>query len=525
MNNIILHIILREYLIIVNSDDLPIGLETKILGTFTKSNPEYYSKVNMGFRPNPNKIPKKIRLYKRSVTITDLGKGELAYNSIKIERGCYASFTKLVEDYNKVSKVKGRPQISLKIQVLAVKAPVDIPDHPYILEEYQQDTWDTIETTKKVQGMISYPPGGGKTILGLTLFANLKQRTIVLVHTNDLVLQWKARIKSAFPDIIPGILNDKRVKTLKEGKEITIATVQTVISIEDKFKFFSKYGLVILDECHHASAPTFQEAIGEAPCLYRFGLSASQKRRDKKEFLMNALFGDWIVRLDYSDIKDRVVFPTIIPVIAPSTIEYTTLLRKAKIPNPETGKVEEIEVLDYVKAFGALAEDILRNTMLLELIEEFLENEKNIILTLSKRREQAKMLHEFISSSGVAAGLLLGGGTSKYIREKEEILNLTRDRKIRVLSGTSVADEGLDVITLNVLVLTSPTSFTETLKQRLGRVMRDDKSDEDGKEAFVLDVVDTSIPEFVDAWKAREAFYKKNGMHIDYSRAPELQPF
>lgn len=525
MNNIILHIILREYLTIVNSDDLPIGFETKILDVFTKSNPEYYSKVNMGFRPNPDKIPKKIRLYKRGSTLIDLGNGEAVYNSIKIERGCYSTFTGLVEDYNKVSVVKNRPQIKLKVKVLASKVPVDIPDHPYILEEYQQDTWDTIESTKRVQGMVSYPPGGGKTILGLTLWANLKQRTIVLVHTNDLVLQWKARIKSAFPEVIPGILNDTRVKAVKEGKEITIATVQTVASITNKREFFGKYGMVILDECHHASAPSFQCCIGEAPCLYRFGLSASQKRRDKKEFLMNALFGDWIVRLDYSDIKDRVVFPTIIPVSVQSSVEYTSLLRTVKIPNPETGKFEETEVLDYVKAFGALSEDVLRNSLILDLLEEFLEDDKNIILTLSKRREQAKMLHDFISESGVPAGLLLGGGTAKYVREKEEILNKTRNREIRVLSGTSVADEGLDVITLNVLVLTAPTSFTETLKQRLGRIMRDDKSDKEGKEAIVLDIVDINIPEFMDAWKAREAFYKKNGMQIDYSRAPELKPF
>lgn len=518
-NHIKLHIYINSCITIVNPEVLPLSIEHRILKEFTRSNPDYYAARSMGF--STWKIPKKIRLYNRirvfSKKNLETGAEEnKEYDAIIIDRGMWDEFKKLINSINKVSKVKSRPLIKVILKYATSKNHIEVPDPGYTYEDYQQETVDILKREMPMQGIISYPPGGGKTVIGISLVSIFKQRTLILTHTGDLFDQWLTRLQGVYPDLKIGQISSKRKH--REGDEITVAMIQSIKSNKDLNKLMRGYGLVIMDECHHSPAESFNKVLRYSPCHHRIGLSASKKRRDRKEFLMHATFGDFISVKSYEDIESRIIYPIVMPVGVTANIDYEDLLREPKVNNKEI----EPNLFDYTKAFGDLATDPVRNYMIFNIVEECLKSPDAFILILTKRREQAFMLADFIrgelfkESSSEQVGVIVGGGTIKYKKEKEEMLQKVRDKKMRVLIGTSVADEGLDVVTLNRLILTAPSSFVEMLKQRIGRIMRW----HEGKDTpIVYDLVDTNIPEFITAWRSREKFYKKiKGIEIDYSR-------
>ncbi len=170
-----------------------------------------------------------------------------------------------------------------------VANPVHFKPSQIILKAYQRPALETMIT--KNQGVLEAPPGSGKTIVGVETILERSQRSLVLVHTKDLLRQWCDRFEQ-FTDIKPGVIDADRL----DLKDVTVGMVQSLRKPLDG-SFVKQFGLVLLDEAHHAPAYTFEQLLNQFPAKYRYGLTATPNRRDGLSFVLHAVLGSTIYRI------------------------------------------------------------------------------------------------------------------------------------------------------------------------------------------------------------------------------------
>ena len=134
------------------------------------------------------------------------------------------------------------------------------------------------EAVKNGGGLISLKCGGGKTVLSLWIIALLKVKTIVVVHKDFLMTQWRDRIMEFLPDARIGKIQQNTIDI--ENKDIVLAMVQSLSMKEYEPEVFSSFGLAVFDECHHLGAEVFHKAMQKVSSKYMLGLSATPNRKD-----------------------------------------------------------------------------------------------------------------------------------------------------------------------------------------------------------------------------------------------------
>ena len=131
---------------------------------------------------------------------------------------------------------------------------------------------------EKGGGIISIRCGGGKTVLALHIISVLKKKTIVIVHKDFLMTQWRDRILEFLPDAKIGKIQQDTIDI--EGKDIVLAMVQSLSMKEYDEGVFNSFGLAIFDECHHLGAEVFSKSMRKVASKYMLGLSATPRRKD-----------------------------------------------------------------------------------------------------------------------------------------------------------------------------------------------------------------------------------------------------
>ena len=142
------------------------------------------------------------------------------------------------------------------------------------------DSCDITKPYKKASrgGIISVPCGFGKTVLALYLIGKLKKKTIVIVHKEFLVNQWKERIHQYLPDAKIGTIQGNKIDT--EDCDIVIGMLQSLSMKDYPESLFNDYGFCIVDECHHIAAEVFSRSLSKVNSQFMLGLSATPKRKD-----------------------------------------------------------------------------------------------------------------------------------------------------------------------------------------------------------------------------------------------------
>ena len=479
-----INIILSETIKLLKVEGLPQSLINDFREVGRWNNPDYYKKKNMGFYVRG--IPKQITA--RKLTIEEDNSRTLTY-----ERGLWS---KIMEALNKYRNIG----ITLKRKNHLVSSKAEFPPFKLKLEDYQQQDLDNV-LKGPAQGIISYPTGGGKTIIAAALLGKLNQRTLICVHTRDLASQWKEVLtKKCFDNLSVSRIGGGKLDF--SGQHVVIGTVQTLKNLTDSDDFQS-FGCIILDECHHVSAPSFIDVVGKSRAKYRYGLSATLKRQDGKDFLLEAVFGETLVELTYKDIENRVELPVVYK------INFNT---QETIPMDVYSIRKDQEYLNMVEMHKFLAGDERRTDLITSIAGSCMQNPLNSVLILVKLRDHATTLFDRLNVFYPdQVGLLMGGHSKAYQKEKEEIIKKANEGKIRIPIGTSIADEGLDIARLNVLIMAAPASFDGLIKQRMGRIIRKhpDKGD-----PVIYDIVDAQIPEMLGFWRKREKLYKSIDIEI-----------
>lgn len=170
--------------------------------------------------------------------------------------------------------------------------PLPWKDKPHDLREYQKEAVDIIE--KEPRGILNFATGLGKTLTAVHLIKNIRKRTLVVVPTESVALQFYEVLASAFGDSKVALFKGNR----KKIKDITVGVAASVNNQVEKFKEHD-LGMIIFDEVHHIAANTFFNISKALADTYRiYGLTATDFRSDGKDIMINAGCGPVIMKRD-----------------------------------------------------------------------------------------------------------------------------------------------------------------------------------------------------------------------------------
>lgn len=334
-------------------------------------------------------------------------------------------------------------------------------------------------------GIISVPCGFGKTVLALYLLSKLKKKTIVIVHKEFLMEQWKERIEFFLPDAKIGKLQGNVIKI--KDKDIVLGMLQSISMREYDDEIFKDFGFVIYDECHHLGAEVFSKSLLKVGCRYTLGLSATPDRGDGLTKVFKWFLGN-IVYL----IKQREQEDVLVKVIKyyDDHDDYSNIKMNFK------GQINMPVMITNICLYPK------RNDIILQYLKECI-SEKRKTLILSDRREHLKILKKRIEEETEASsGYYLGGMKQELLKETEE--------KDVMLGTFSMASEGFDCKELDSIVFASPKS---SIEQSVGRILRKKKEDRTII-PLVIDIID-DFSVFGRQGEKRIRFYKKNNYKIE----------
>ena len=329
---------------------------------------------------------------------------------------------------------------------------------------------------EKGGGIISLKCGGGKTVLALHIISMLKKKTIVIVHKDFLMTQWRDRILEFLPDARIGKIQQDTVDI--EDKDIVLSMVQSLSMKEYPEDTFESFGLAVFDECHHLGAEVFSRSMQKVSSKYMLGLSATPKRKDGLSKVFEWYMGDIV----YKDEKKNEDYAEVQLVECEFTdIEYCK---------------EEINFRKepcMPKMINNICEFKPRTDLIIELTKKH-QREGRYVLILSDRREHLNLMYKMLD--GFSRGFYVGGMKPDELRESQE--------QDILLATFSMASEGMDIPKLNTVILASPKSDVE---QSVGRIFRQ-KADVRKFHPLIIDIQDT-FSVFKNQCNKRITLYKK----------------
>ena len=336
----------------------------------------------------------------------------------------------------------------------------------------QNDALDSM--LENEQGLIIRPPGTGKTQIALAFVAACKTRSLVLVHTQDILQQWQDYAAEALPGASIGVIQGKR----SEVGHLTIATVQTLKNYigSEGPEFWEQFGAVILDEAHHGPAKTFEFVLNSVPAKYRFGFTASPTRADGMEPALRWLIGPEIHNKPFTSPVDLKVVPV-----------------KTKFKYKYRGR------WDWGNLVRALIVDEPRNKQIAKVVDREVSR-GNSIIVLSRRIEQLESISAFLSCRNEILNAKRGR------KNRDRIIGDFRTGSIRAVLATQLADEALDIPRLNRVCLIHPGKHEGRIIQQIGRALREHP---EKKDARIYDFVDHRVAVLRKQWIKRKATYKK----------------
>jgi len=300
------------------------------------------------------------------------------------------------------------------------------------------------------EGILCAPTAFGKTVVASAIIARRKKSTLILVHRTELMRQWQERLHTFldFGDVVFGSIGGGKKKL---SGQIDIGLIQSLSRQSDLGELLDRYGQIIIDECHHLSAFTFESILKEAKSKFILGFTATPIRRDGHQPILFLRCGPVRYRAMHSE-------------GAPVHLEVLPLSRYVS-GIPEEGGIQEI--------FRALITDEERNRLIVEDIKRAYDHGRKV-LVLTERTEHLELLVSDLGDD-IDNFFVLHG----RIPRKNRLATLARlqelpDSEPRIILATGrLIGEGFDHPPLDTLVLAMPISWKGTLQQYAGRLHRE----------------------------------------------------
>ena len=338
-------------------------------------------------------------------------------------------------------------------------------------------------------GVLSATTAFGKTVVAAAMIARRGVNTLVLVHRTALLYQWQERLR-AFLDAGPELIGTVGGGKTSPTSRIDIAVMQSLSRQGEVDRLVENYGHIIVDECHHVGALSFDTILKQTKARFVLGLTATPIRRDGLHPLIFMRCGP----LRYTAAKAAG---------APSDLEVVSYTRTAAIDLAADTGIQAV--------FRSLAGDAERTAAIAGQIKAaFAEGGK--VLVLTERTEHLDAIRGALQDMD-SLPLVLHGRMSRNQRAAvvAELESLPEDAPRVLLATGKLVGEGFDHPPLDTLVLAMPVSWRGTLQQYAGRLHRQHA----GKvKARIIDFVDTGHPALLRMWEKRQRGYRAMGYRI-----------
>lgn len=325
----------------------------------------------------------------------------------------------------------------------------------------------TSKQTKAMKELLNYDigvlcatTGFGKTVVASKIISELKTNTLILVNRTNLLEQWKERL-SFFLEI-----NKKEIGQIGSGKNkqtkiLDIASLQTLYKQDNIEEILKDYGLVIIDECHHISAFSFEQVLKSVRAKYVYGLTATPIRKDGQHPIIYMQCGNIRYRVSNKELKQN------------KEMEHTVIVKKTNykyIPKEPKDKILISEILTDV------AKCNYRNNIIIQDIKNAVQQNR-VPIVLTERVEHLEILKNKLEELNLNIPIVIYKGNmgKKKIKEfKQLIEDADKQNKSRIILATSTSiGEGFDDSRLDTLFLTMPVSWKGRIIQYVGRLHRE----------------------------------------------------
>ncbi|MGH9472040.1 MAG: TOTE conflict system archaeo-eukaryotic primase domain-containing protein [Terriglobales bacterium] len=342
-------------------------------------------------------------------------------------------------------------------------------------------------------GVIHAPTAFGKTVVGAALIAQRSVNTLVLVHRRQLMDQWTQRLET-FLNLPSGSVGQIGGGRSKRTNAIDVAVIQSLQRKGEVQDLVAEYGQIIVDECHHLSAFSFEQVLKRAKAKYIVGLTATPTRRDGHHPIIYMQCGP--IRFSMSAKKAAELAP----------FEHKVFPRNTAFQATATGEISIHEL------YAAMIRDDARNSQIVEDIQQVLRAGRSP-LVLTARTEHLEYLLTGLVAADAPNVFVLKGGQGKKQRAKltEGIAAIAPDEPRVILATGSYVGEGFDDARLDTLFLAMPISWRGTLQQYVGRLHRVHANK---REVHVYDYVDSQVPMLGRMFNRRAAGYHAIGYAV-----------
>lgn len=345
------------------------------------------------------------------------------------------------------------------------------------------------ELLKHNDGVLAATTAFGKTVIGAYVIAERRVNTLILVHTQALLSQWKKSLETFLAFEQPkaeeahGQRGRKRecgiVGMLGGGKDtlggiVDVAIMQSLVKEGEVKELVRNYGMVIVDECHHVSAFNFEKILKYATARFVYGLSATPLRQDGHHPLIFMQCGAIRYRVNARQQADQRPFDHF---IVPRFTRFK--------------KVQMLVDYPFAQLASDLAGDELRNRLIADDVIKAIEEGRNPIV-LTERTAHVNRLCAMVDSQGAEVISLVGGMSAKAKRQAiERLSSLPEKTRFLIVATGKYVGEGFDFPRLDTLFLAMPIAWKGKVAQYAGRLHRlyEGKSD-----VLIYDYVDIHIP-------------------------------
>ena len=427
-------------------------------------NPEFYKRERMRLST--------------AMTPRVIGCAEDLPKHISLPRGCRAALEALLGEHGAALEVRDERTSGS-----------DVPfEFQGTLTEVQQRA--ARDLLQGDAGVLVAPPGAGKTVIGTWLIAARGCSALVLVHRRPLLDQWKAQL-SMFLGLEPKAIGQIGGGQRAPNGRLDVAMLQSLVRggrVDDRV---AAYGQVLVDECHHLPAVSFERVLSEAKARYVVGFTATPQRRDGHHPITEMQLGPIRCTIDPRTLSEARPF-------AQQLIARETAFRPARQDGEPT--IQQL--------YAALAADEERNALILGDVIAALEEGRSPIL-LTERRDHLDTLAARLEKVARHLIVLRGGmGARERQRVTERLADIPDTEERLVLATGRYIGEGFDDARLDTLFLALPISWKGTLVQYAGRLHRPHPAKQ---EVRIFDYVDRGVPLLERMFEKRLRGYRSFG--------------
>lgn len=348
-------------------------------------------------------------------------------------------------------------------------------------------------------GVFVAPPGSGKTVVGSYLIAARARSAVVLVHRQPLLDHWVEQL-SLHLGVDPREVGRVGGGVRKPNGHLDVAMIQSLVRGDEIDEIVGDYGHVIVDECHHIPAVSFERVLSGIRAKFVVGLTATAKRRDGHQPILHMQIGP--VRFDLGRKAAE----------SADSLTKTLVVRETSFTSSAQDTDPSIQSL-----YGALARDEARNDAIVRDVMLALGDGRTP-LVLTERRDHLDLLAARLAAASAHVVVLRGGTGAKLRRETLARLRAIPPDEPRLLLATGrYVGEGFDDARLDTLFLAMPISWRGTLVQYAGRLHRPLP----GKtEARIVDYVDRQVPVLARMFERRMRGYREIGYRVAEAPGP-----